>query len=332
MLARLGARPAGRGAAEREPAADVLPWRPPMQIATEAPSSFRSSALRPGPLGLIREAVQEVLQRRRLIRYLINADIKRKGSDTVLGNLWWVLDPVLQMTVYLVLLTVIFRRATPDFPLFLFAAILPWKWFASSITDAVNSVVRQERLIKQVQFPKIVLPVSAISAEVLNFTFGVLLLLGVLFVAFPAHATIHVVWLPLIAFVQFVFTLGLALIVAAVNVFYRDIGILMGHLIRLWFFLSPTLWSFEQTTGRFGAIESVVGQAGVAILQFNPFAVLLTAYRRVIYGRVEGATTFSPGEAPDLMALGVLLLISCGLVAVGVLVFKRLEPAFAKVL
>ncbi|CAN5753574.1 ABC transporter permease [soil metagenome] len=304
-----------------------------MQTATEAPSSFRSSALRPGALGLIREAAGEILRRRRLIRHLMDADIKRTGADTILGNVWWVLDPVIQMGAYLILLTVIFQRSTPDFALFLFAAILPWKWFASSVSGSVSTVVRQERLIKQVQFPKIVLPISALVAEVLNFAFGVLLLMAVLFLVFPAHATINVLWLPVIAVVQFVFTLGLALIVSAVNVFYRDVGILMGHLIRIWFFLSPTLWSFDSTVGRFQGISDALGPVGLAILRYNPFAILLTAYRDVIYGRVDLAGTgFTPGQGPDLVPLGLLFLVSLGMVLLGTVIFKRLEPAFAKVL
>jgi len=304
-----------------------------MQTATEAPASFRSSALRPGPLGLIREAVGEILRRQRLIRHLMNAEVKRKGADTVLGNVWWVLDPVIQMGAYLILLTVIFQRATPDFPLFLFAAILPWKWFASSMSGAVNAVVRQERLIKQVQFLKIVLPVSALTAEVLSFFFGVLLLLAVLFLMYPAHTTINVLWLPVIAAVQLTFTLGLALMVSAVNVFYRDVGILTGHLIRLWFFLSPTLWSFDSTVGRFDAIARALGETGLAILRYNPFAILLTAYREVTYGQVDVAGTgFTPGQAPDLPPLGMLFLVSLGMVLLGTIIFKRLEPAFAKVL
>lgn len=304
-----------------------------MQISTEAPSSFRSSAMRPGALGLMREALDEVLRRRRLIRHLISADIRRKGSDTLLGNLWWVLDPLLQMSVYLILLSVILQRSTPDFPLFLFAAILPWKWFASSISDAVSSVVRQERLIKQVQFPKIVLPVSAVAAEILNLTFGFLIMLGMVVLFFPAHLTVNVAWVPVIALVQFVFTVGLALLVASINVFYRDVGILSGHLIRLWFFLSPTLWSFDSSAGRFDAIERALGPAGVNILRMNPFAVLLSAYRDAIYGRVNPAGDgFTAGQTPDLVALGVLLLFSIALLVLGTIVFKRLEPAFAKVL
>ncbi|MGI8534613.1 MAG: ABC transporter permease [Candidatus Limnocylindrales bacterium] len=304
-----------------------------MDIASEAPASFRSSAHRPSSASLLKDAFREVIGRQRLIRYLISADVRRRGSDTILGNVWWVLDPLLQMGVYLILLSVILQRSTPDFALFLFSAILPWKWFASSITDAVSSVVRQERLIKQVQFPKIVLPVSAIASELINLSFGAAIVLVMLVLFFPAHATVNVAWLPVIALVQFLFTLGLALIVAAVNVFYRDVGILSGHLIRLWFFLSPSLWAFDSAAGRFGAIEDALGEVGVSLLRLNPFAILLTAYRDVIYGRVNAAGDgFTPGQPPDLVALGALGFFSLGLVVIGAIIFKRVEPAFAKVL
>ena len=81
-----------------------------MAVASEVPSTFRSSAIRPGPIALMRLGFGELLQRRRLIRYLVQADLKKKGSDTLLGNIWWVIDPLLQMVVYLILVTVIFQR------------------------------------------------------------------------------------------------------------------------------------------------------------------------------------------------------------------------------
>ena len=90
--------------------------------------------------------------------------MKRKGADTLLGNIWWVLDPLLQMGVYVVFVAIILQTPQPDYPLFILSAILPWKWFTSSINDATSSVVSQERLIKQIQFPKIVLPVAATTA------------------------------------------------------------------------------------------------------------------------------------------------------------------------
>jgi len=108
------------------------------------------TSVRPGTLGLVREALREVWSRRRLIGYIVRADMKKKGADTLLGNLWWVIDPLLQMLVYVVLVTVIRGGSTtPDYPLFIFAAILPWKWFSSAVGDGVTSVTSQEALIKQ---------------------------------------------------------------------------------------------------------------------------------------------------------------------------------------
>src|SRR5437773_11324067 len=132
-----------------------------VQITAQATPVFSSSARRPNPIGLIREAVTEIWSRRHLVGYLVRADLKKKGADTVLGNLWWVIDPLLQMTVYVVLVSIIFQRKQPDYPIFIFAAILPWKWFQTTIYDGISSVTGAGALIRQVQFPKIVLPVAS---------------------------------------------------------------------------------------------------------------------------------------------------------------------------
>src|SRR5512144_1503557 len=122
--------------------------------------TFRA-AEHPNPVELVTEGLREIWSRRRLTRYLVQADMHKTGADTLLGNVWWVLDPLLQMIVYVVLVKVIFDRGGPDYPLFVFAAILPWKWFSASINEAITSVTMRERIIKQVNFPKLVLPVAA---------------------------------------------------------------------------------------------------------------------------------------------------------------------------
>ena len=86
-----------------------------MTVVNEAPAAFRSSADRPGPLQLILTAISDVVSRRRLIGYMVRAEVKKKGTDTVLGNVWWVLDPLITMLVYVLVMTVIFERDTPDF-------------------------------------------------------------------------------------------------------------------------------------------------------------------------------------------------------------------------
>ena len=217
----------------------------PMSTTTEAPAAFHNAAARPGPFAMLAEAVREVASRRRLVRYLVQAEIKKRGINTVLGNLWWILDPLLLMVVYLVLVTIIASRSIPDYPLFLFAAILPWKWFTVAISDSANSVVSQTRLVKQIAFPKIVLPVASTMAGVVGFTFG-LIPLGVMLLFYPDRLSWYPIFIPVIAAVQFVFTLAVGVIVAAGNVFVRDLGNVIGHLLRLWWYLSPGLYSHRR--------------------------------------------------------------------------------------
>lgn len=294
----------------------LLPW-PTLSTAPEVPSSFRSSADRPDPLGLLREAMAEVVGRRRLIRYLVQADLKKKGADTLLGNLWWVIDPLLQMAVYVILVSVIFQRSQPDYPLFVFAAILPWKWFTSTVTDAIASVTSQDRLIRQVQFPKIVLPLAAVSSGIVSFAFGLIPLVALLVLFYPARATPYALLIPAVAVVQFVFTVAVAFLVAAANVFFRDVSNVARHGLRMWFYLSPALYSIDQVhqiAGRY----PLIGQ----VMSLNPFAVLFESYRDVVY----------EGTAPQWAALLALLAASLVFVAMTTFVFKRLEPRFAKVL
>lgn len=289
--------------------------------------TFNSSAVRPSPIGLVREAVAELWSRRRLVRYLVQADLKKKGADSLLGNLWWVLDPLLQMLVYVVLVSVIFQRQQEAYPLFIFAAILPWKWFTSSIADAITSVSSQDRLIKQVHFPKIVLPTAALAAGIANFAFGLLPLLAVMALWYPQKLSPYLLLIPVIGVVQLVFTAALGYLLAAVNVFYRDVGNLSRHLLRLWFYLSPALYG-PVTIANLGERHPELYQ----LMQLNPFFALFTAYRSVIYG-VETANGGSlPPTTPDWASLGIVLAVSLVLLVLATMAFKRIEPTFAKVL
>jgi ABC-type polysaccharide/polyol phosphate export permease len=290
-----------------------------MHVTAEAPARYRGAAIRPGPIGLLREAASETFSRRRLIGYLVQADIRKKGADTLLGNLWWVLDPLLQMAVYVVLVSIIFKRDKPDYPIFIFAAILPWKWFQTTIYDGISSVTGAGPLIRQVQFPKLVLPVASTVAAVVNFAFGLIPLTVLIVLLYPARLNVTILLIPAIAAVQFCFNLAMAIGLAALNVFYRDIGNVARHAMRLWFYLSPGLYALSD-------LQTATQHLPVPLIQhillWNPFAILFTAYRNVIY----------EGIGPDWGSLGALLVASLILLALATVLFKRVEPAFAKVL
>ena len=291
----------------------------------EAAVSIRHTSGRLPTLTLLRQGVSEILSRQRLVRYLVQAEMKKRGSDTVLGNLWWILDPILQMLVYVVFISIVARgRAAPDYPLFIFAAIVPWKWYSAVISDATTTVVRQEKLIRQIAFPKLVLPMATTTAGVVGFAWGLLPLLALL-VLHPLRLSPMILWIPLIAAVQYVFTLASAILVSAANVFFRDLGNAVGHALRLWWFLSPGLYSLAALEGlnTFKNTPWLTFLAGL-----NPFAVLFEAYRAVIYGSPDGGLP----HPPDLVSLGFLLLGSTIFLGLCIVFFKRVEPDFAKVL
>ena len=290
-----------------------------------AAATIRQSPGGPSSFALLRQGITDILSRRRLIRYLTAADMKKRGSDTILGNLWWILDPLLQLVVYVIFMTIIARKPAPDYALFIFAAIVPWKWFSSVVQDASTSVVGAGLLIKQIAFPKIVLPLATASAGVVGFAWGLVPLFG-LMLLHPHRLSLMVVWFPVIAVVQYVFTLAVAVLISAANVFFRDLGNALGHALRLWWFLSPGLFSLqnlEDTT--FVKSHPLVG----TLAGLNPFAVLFEAYRSVLYGTPDGA---GPPHPPDVVALLYLLVASLVFLALCITLFKRVEPEFAKVL
>ena len=276
---------------------------------------------RPNALRLILSGLTDIWSRRRLTRYLVQADLSKHGADTILGNVWWILDPLLQMGVYVVFVTLLVGGrsdvANADYPLFVFAAILPWKWFSSAINDSILSVVARERIIKQVHFPKIVLPVAATVSGIVNFAFGLIPLVVMILLFYRDRLAWTLVLIPLVAIVQFAFTLGLAILASAINVFFRDVGNVARHVLRLWFYLSPALYSAAQVS-KVSANHPEVA----VVFGLNPFSILFEAYRAVIY----------EGRPPSWAGLLVLLVLSLALLAVCTYVFKRLEPSFAKVL
>ncbi|HET9436065.1 MAG TPA: ABC transporter permease [Candidatus Limnocylindrales bacterium] len=274
---------------------------------------------RPNALRLVVAGFTDIWSRRRLARYLVQAEMTKHGADTVLGNVWWILDPLLQMGVYVIFVTLLVggRGTIEDYPLFVFAAILPWKWFSSAVNDAIQSVVARERIIKQVHFPKIILPVSATLSGIVNFAFGLIPLVLLMLLFYRERLAWTLLLIPLVAVVQFAFTLGLAVLVSAINVFYRDVGNVARHVLRLWFYLSPALYSVAQVNA-LAADHPIVG----IVFGLNPFTVLFEAYRAVVYDGVQ----------PSWLGLAVLLALSVVLLGACTYVFKRLEPAFAKVL
>ena len=300
----------------------MLPFRLPMTNPVRAVPDARPAAVERPPgfrellrgLGFVRLVIRgsvDLRTRGRLLSHLVGADLKRTHADSVVGQLWWLIDPFFSMAIYSILVTVVFQKKIVDAPLFLFAAILPWQWFQSTLMDATTSVTARGNLIRQLQFPKIILPAAATVAGSISFGFG-LFSLAVLYVPYPSHLSPWLLLLPVIAAVQFVFTLALGILFAAINTFYRDVQSLLRHALRIWFYSSPAIY----------AVSDLQGSGFRYILGLNPFTYILTSYRNVAYY----------GTSPDWGPLAVVLALSLGVMAISIWVFKRVETGFAKIL
>lgn len=265
----------------------------------------------PPARSLLREAVAEVravARYRHLLRYLTTSSLRTENANTVLGFVWWVLDPLLLMSVYVVLVGVLLGRGGPNFPIFILTAIIAWELFTKGAMNMVNATVRKERSMRQIAFPKAVLPISELIAAALHFAFAflVLLVMAILFGIYPSAFALLA--LPIVA-VQLILTLGVGFFLSAFNIFFRDTNKLMRYVFRIGFYLSPTLYPVSRVPERFRDIY-----------ELNPFATLIPAYRDVVMEHT----------VPDLGALGIVFGGSLIVLALGYLFFVRMQPWFAK--
>ena len=298
-----------------------------MSATSEVPAAFRNAAGNRGPLDLIREGIGDIRSRRRLVRYLVQADIRKRGADTLLGNIWWVLDPLLQMVVYVVFVTIIVPAGKPpDYPLFIFSAILPWKWFTASIDrrddlDRPPGPADQADPVPQARPARRGDDRRASSASRSGPSRS-----GMLMLFFPDRITPWLVFIPVIAAVQFVFTLACSFLVAAGNVFFRDLGNVVGHVLRLWWFLSPGLYSLASLDNlRIFEKSNLPDDAR----QRQP---VRDPVRGVSLGHLRDDGRRRPADRPTCCRWPSCSWPASSSSAFTTIVFKRLEPNFAKVL
>jgi ABC-type polysaccharide/polyol phosphate export permease len=258
----------------------------------------------------MRSSPANLWARRHLLGVLAVSNLKRQNKSSTLGYLWWLLDPMLMTGVYYLIIGVLFhRRGGPEQPylLFLLCGLLSWKAFSDSIGQSVLSIRGQASIVKAISFPKAVLPLAVVLSNTVYFLIALLVAVGLALCYGPEYGTWpnrYYLFLPLVVALQVLVTTGLALLVAGLGVLYLDTGNITGHLLRMWYFLSPGLYSLEMVPERIRPL-----------FRLNPFAELMTAYRDILMR----------GRAPALEDLG--LAAALGLVAflAGYTVFRRLE-------
>ena len=259
-------------------------------------------------------SLSHLLRYRALIRSLVARELTARYRGSVLGFFWSFVNPLLLLLIYSFIFTVVLERAPGSglepYALFMFCGILPWTWFSSSLLESSNVLIAGGNLIRKVLFPSEVLPIVTVLAGLVHFCLG-LLILAAAFIYFghPVHAA-DLLWLPLVMAVQLVLTLGLALVLSALTVHFRDIRDLLANLLTLWFFATPIIYPLSE------APEDVRRW-----LMFNPFTHLAIAYQEVLFidGPFRGGTR--------LLVIGAA---SLAVLAAGYFVFDRLRDTLAE--
>jgi homopolymeric O-antigen transport system permease protein len=254
-----------------------------------------------------------LLRYRVLISTLVARELKARYRGSVFGFLWSFINPLLLLLIYTFVFTTVIPNEEPrtrPYALFMFSGILPWTWFATSLSDAAGSLLAGGNLIKKVLFPAEVLPIVSVLANMVHFFFGLTIL--VVFLLFYRHypSLSDLVWFPVAVAIEFVFATALALLLSALTVHFRDIRDILANVLTLWFFATPIIYPwFQPNVQRFHTLFNV-----------NPFTHLAVAYQEILFfGHI--------GHWRWLLALGAA---STVLFLVCYWVFDRLRDSFAE--
>jgi ABC-type polysaccharide/polyol phosphate export permease len=258
--------------------------------------------------------LNQLFRYRALVFSLVARELKARYRGSVLGFFWSFINPLLLLLIYTFVFTVVFPGAHPPelepYALFMFCGILPWTWFSSALLESSNVLVAGGNLIKKVLFPAEVLPIVSVLAGLVHFGLGLPILAAFLIYYRVPVAPTDLLWFPVIVAVQLVLTAGLALLVSALTVHFRDVRDLLANLLTLWFFATPIIYPIAQAPDRVRRL-----------LYLNPFTHLAIAYQEVL---------FRPGPFTQGARLLLVGAASLAVFLFGYFVFDRLRDTFAE--
>jgi len=268
---------------------------------------FRIEPLR----GWVSLRLREFWKYRELLYFLVWRDIKVRYKQTALGAAWAILQPVMTMVVF----SVFFGRLAKvpsdgiPYPIFAYAALLPWQLFAYALSESANSLVGSQNLIKKVYFPRLVVPVASVLAGLVDFAISFVVLIG-LMAYYGIRPTPAVALLPLFILLAVASALSVGLWLSALNVQFRDVRYTIPFLTQFWMFVTPVVYP-----------SSLVPEKWRSLFGLNPMAGVVEGFRWALLGK-----STSPGPLLWVSIAAVLALLIGGLIY-----FRRMESIFADV-
>ena len=254
------------------------------------------------------ELFKNLYQYRELLKSNVKKEIRGKYKGSFLGVLWSFINPLLQVLVYAIVFPYIMRIKTDNYLVFLIIGIIPWTFFTTVLNQGMITVRMNGGIIKKVYFPREILPISVATSGLVNFLISCIIIL--LFCIFgKVGLSWHLAFLPLIAIIQFILTLGLTFALSAINIYIKDTEYIVQFFINMLFYATPILYP-----------ATLFPEKIRWVLYLNPMSQIIEAYRCI----------FLYHQIPDAMGLIYLLGICALVFIIGLIIFRKLEKGFAE--
>ena len=263
------------------------------------------------PKGLIKIDFREIWRFRELIYIFVWRNIKVRYKQTTIGIAWAVFQPLLSMIIFSVLfgrLVKVPSEGVP-YPIFVYAGLLFWNYFSTSLTAASGCMIANENIIKKVYFPRLAIPIANVLSGIVDFVIAFVTLIGMM-LYFGIVPTINILWLPLFLLLSFVTSLGVSLWLSALNVQFRDVQYVMPFLTQFWLFATPIAYP-----------SSLLSEPWRTLYGINPMVGVVEGFRWALLG-----TKTAPGPIIIVSALAALAILVSG-----AFYFRRMEKTFADV-
>lgn len=257
---------------------------------------------------MIPQRIYRLVSQREIIKNIVLRELKARYAGSLLGIFWAVISPLLIMAVISFIFTKVIKTDIEYFPLFVLSAILPWMCFSASLFDATHSITKNSHILNQFTICREILPISVVLANYINFCLGLAIMLPI-FIIFKTQTLPFLLILPLVIFLQLVFTIGIGLLLSCLNVFFRDTAHLLEVSLMFWFWITPVFYSSRMVPERFRWI-----------FVLNPMNTYISMSRNILF----------EAKMPQLNSLLFGFVMALGVFLAGYAVFVRYENAFLK--
>ena len=247
---------------------------------------------------------------RELIYFLTWRDLKVRYKQSVLGVLWAIIKPLMTMVVFTIFFGNLAKLPSDGvpYPIWSYTGLLPWEFFAAALSVSARSMLTSGSMVSKIYFPRIIVPLSSVFANLVDFLIAFVILIGMMFV-YQIAPTINMIWLPAFLLLAVITALGVGLWFSALLVMYRDINYMLPFITQIWMFISPVVYA-----------SSTVPEKWRVLYSLNPMAGVVEGFRWAMLGTQQ---SISPLMIAVSSAIAITLFIS------GLFFFRRMERVFA---